>query len=374
MKKTWLAVALACGTLSLNAVADVSINGFASVKAGTALGSDDVKDGYTDEISFNNESLFAVQFQSDLGDKLSVTAQVMARGNNDYNANFEWAFITYQATEAWRFNAGRLRTPFYKYSDFRDVGYAYDWLRTPQSVYSLGFDTIEGVSAYHNGSIGELNSTLQLVFGAYDGQYRVAGVLSPTQINEIKGITWEVGQDWLTLRLAYLNGKVSVTSDALTPLLTGLNQAGLGSVARAIDFNEENGTFFGAGLSFDRNNWVAVTEFTKVTVDDSFYGDQKSFYASLGYRFGAVTPYVSYEIDDDKAKTFIYSGLPANLPVRTVIAGVVDSQEWDHKTVNVGLRYDFHPSAAFKVQYSSSDDNTDNLTPSNIAVGVDVVF
>lgn len=373
MNKKWLATWVALACCSGMAAAEVNINGFASIKAGKA-GSGDSLYGYTDEIDFKNESLFAVQVQSDLGEKLSVTSQILARGRNDFDAEFEWAFLTYQLTDEWRLNAGRLRTPFYKYSDFRDVGYAYDWLRTPQSVYSLGFDTIEGVSLYHSGSIKDMQSNLQLVFGAYDGETSVAGTISPAQINNVVGATWELSQDWLSVRVAYLIGDVSINAQGLTPLLTALNDVGLGSVAQAIDFNEDDGSFFGFGLNYDRNDWLMVAEYTHVKVEDSFYPNQDSYYVSLGHRFGSVTPYISYEKDEDDAKPDIYAALPANFPLRPTIAALVNWMQFDNTTWNLGLRYDFHPAAAFKVELTSAKDKLSNKKDSLMAVGVDLVF
>ncbi len=373
MKKTWLATIIATAVASAAAQAEVNINGFASIKAGKASSGDTLY-GYTDEIDFKNESLFAVQFQSDLGEKLSVTAQLMARGNNDFDAEFEWAFLTYQLDDAWRLNAGRLRTPFYKYSDFRDVGYAYDWLRTPQSVYDLGFDTIEGVSLYHSGSIGEIQSNVQMVFGAFDGEVNLQGTPSPAQINNIVGASWELSQDWLSVRLAYLVGKVSVDASVLGQLFGALNGVGLNSVVKSMDFDEDDGSFFGVGMNYDRNDWLMVAEFTHVEVKDSFYANQDSYYVSVGRRFDNVTPYVSFEKDDDESKPQIYAGLPANFPLRLPIATIVASQEYDNTAWNMGVRYDFHPAAAFKVEFTSSKNNTTDQKDNLIAVGVDLVF
>ncbi|RVU42075.1 porin [Rheinheimera riviphila] len=373
MKKTFLATMVAVALCSTAAKAEVNINGFASIKAGKA-GSGDSLYGYTDEIDFKNESLFAVQFQSDLGEKLSVTAQLMARGNNDFDAEFEWAFLTYQLDDAWRLNAGRLRTPFYKYSDFRDVGYAYDWLRTPQSVYDLGFDTIEGVSLYHSGTIRDMQSNIQLVFGAYDGEVTLQGTKAPAQINNIMGASWELSQDWLSVRVAYLVGAVTVDAPVFNPLFNALNGVGLNSIVKAIDFDEDDGSFFGLGMNYDRNDWLMVAEYTHVKVKDTFYANQDSYYVSLGHRFDSLTPYISYEKDEDDAKPEIYAGLPANFPLLLPIASIVMGQEFENTSWNVGMRYDFHPAAAFKVELTSSENNMTNQKDSLIAIGVDLVF
>jgi hypothetical protein len=111
-----------------------------------------------------------------------------------------------------------------------------------------------------------------------------------------------------------------------------------------------------------------------VKVEDSFYANQDSYYVSLGHRFGSVTPYISYEKDEDDAKPDIYAALPANFPLRPTIAALVNSQQFDNTTWNLGLRYDFHPAAAFKVELTSAKDKLSNKKDSLMAVGVDLVF
>ena len=383
IKKSMLALALA-GLFATPAYAEVTINGFASIKAGMTMGSDEQLYGYSDELDFKNESLFAVQLMSDLGDKLSVTAQLMGRGAEDFDVGFEWAFVSYQVSDSLRINAGRLRTPFYKYSDFRDVGYAYDWLRVPQGVYGLGFDNIEGLSLYHTTQLGSFDSSFQLVAGAYNGEATISGTKVNAEIQDIVGVTWELGKDWYNLRAAYLLGKVTVGAEAvqLQPGVTfgdffaGLSGVGFSALVDEIDINEEDGAFFGLGFTADKNDWLLVAEYTLVKVDNSFISDQKNFYVSLGRRFDSITPYVSFEKEDNEAKTEIYSPYAAVLPAQLLVpvAGIVQSQAREATTYNVGLRYDFHPSAAFKVQYSSEDDEIADLRQNVLAFGVDLVF
>ena len=383
IKKSLLALSLSA-LLAAPAYADLTINGFASIKAGMTLDSDDTLYGYDDSLDFKNESLFAVQLMSDLGDKLSVTAQLMGRGADDFDVDFEWAFISYQLTDEVRINAGRLRTPFYKYSDYRDVGYAYDWLRVPQSVYGLGFDNIEGISFYHTTQLGSFDSNLQLIAGAYDGDATVSGNSVDAEIKNVLGVAWELGRDWYSLRAAYLRGKVTIDAQSaqLQPgvtfgdFFTGLSGAGFGALVNEIDINEEDGAFFGLGFTADKNDWLLVAEYTTVTVDNSFIADQKNFYVSVGHRFDSITPYISYEKEDNEAKTEIYTPYLATLPPQLLlpVAGIVQSQARKATTYNLGLRYDFHPSAAFKLQYSSEDNKIADLRQDVLAFGVDLVF
>jgi hypothetical protein len=89
-----------------------------------------------------------------------------------------------------------MRVPFYRYSDFLDVGYAYRWIRPPKSVYNLAFSTYEGVSFVYNSQLGSWDSTLQLIGGAYSGDVATFTDNDPAKLNAITGINWTLAYDW----------------------------------------------------------------------------------------------------------------------------------------------------------------------------------
>ena len=375
LKRKLLAITIAA-TLCGTSQAAVDINGFASIKGGMALSSDDSLYGYDDNFSFKNESLAALQVKSDLGDKLSVTAQILGRGANDWDTKFEWAFLSYDLTDSLRVNAGRLRTPFYKYSDFKDVGYAYDWSRVPEAVYNLDFDNIEGVSLYRTATLGSFDSTLQFIAGSFDGDAVVTGLTVQAKIDQILGATWELSKDGISARLAYLVGKTSLSNADVDGLVGILAQSGLSAVASAIDVDEENSSFMGLALSLDKNDWVGVAEITRTEVDDSLIAEQNGYYVSLGHRFGSLTPYVSYEKRDNDAKREITNMLPQGVPAQLLlgVSQAVDRFEVKRDAWNLGLRYDFHPSAAFKAQVTRLSNDITNDDASLITLGVDLVY
>lgn len=380
----YLSVAVAFSMVGSVALADTTINGFASVKAGMTTGSNDRLYGYDDSFDLKNESLFAIQLKSDLGDNLSVTGQLMGRGRDDFDVSFEWAFLTYTFNEETSVSAGRLRTPFFKYSDFKDVGYAYDWLRTPQSVYSLGFDNIEGVTVYRTGQIGGMDSSLQLIYGNYDSDTRFGGAEIEAEIEGITGLTWELTQGSLSARIAYLIGDTTFQTNpvVLAPgftignLFTTLNQIGASALTSSLDIQQDSSSFFGLGLTYDNSDWIAVAEFTRAEVEDSFTPVLDSYYVSVGKRFGSFTPFVSFEKDENEALTDLYTAYQAILPPQLFVPvkALVDSQGSETETWNMGMRYDFHPSAAFKAQFTEQENQLTGNRQSLISVGVDLVF
>lgn len=373
LKRKLLAAVIAASFCGASQAA-VDINGFASIKGGIALSSDDELYDYDDNLSFENESLAALQVKSDLGDKLSVTAQIVGRGSEDWDAEFEWAFLSYELTDNLKFNAGRLRTAFYRYSDYLDVGYAYDWARVPRSVYDVTFNSIEGASAMYSNTLGNYDSNVQFSIGTLRDDINTGELVLDGEINNVAGVTWELSQDSHSFRAAYFRGKATINADELDNFMSLLSTQGLDGVAQDIDVKDETAWFMGLGFNLDKNNWVVVSEITKTDIEDSYAAESLSYFLSVGYRFNNLTPFVSFEKDDNKAKTEIYDNLPISSPFYAPVVSLVNSQEEDINSINVGIRYDFHPSAAFKAQYTNADNKTADRKDSILVVGVDLVF
>jgi predicted porin len=384
------AVLLALGFSSVAANANLQFNGFASIKAGTTLDSDKSLFEYDDSLSFKPESLFALQTTADLGEGLSATTQIMARGENDYEVNFEWAYLTYQLNDNSQLKAGRLRIPFYRYSDFLDVGYAYNWMRPPTSVYSLPFSTYDGLSYIYNHLIGDWDSSIQLTYGSYEGDVSLISDADPSKLESITGINWTVGNDWLTARAVYMvaDTTISFENDDSGVLIQGLGLISSVFPAHAdrLAVESDNGSFMGLGISADRNNFLIDVEVTQVEVEDSLVAKQEQYYASVGYRMDSMVVYASIEHREDSHDFSMQSTLPDTVdlpigpdgalvpaPIKSTFQQLLASQEQETDTMSVGLKYEFHPAASFKMDYTSRDTKGAEEV-GVISFGVDLVF
>ena len=386
MKKLSVAVAI-CAVLTSSYVnADVRINGFASIVGGKSLDSDRSLYGYDDDISFKNESIFALQLSADLQDKLSATAQIVARGEDDFDADFEWAYLTYEFTDQLQLSAGKMRVPFYRYSDFIDVGYAYRWIRPPESVYSLPFSTYEGLSLLYNSQLGDWDSTLQVIYGGFDGDIETVTYNDEAELNDIAGINWTLSYDWFSARAAYLTGDTSIqlgemneNGDAsagaqINALESLLRQSGLNTLADDIAIDEDKGTFIGIGFSIDYNNVLFDTEYTQFEVENSVLTKQSQYYASIGYRMDEVTVHFTYEDNDDKHDSSRFDPIESVPSLNSAINSVLYALRSKGNVYTVGTRYDFHPSAAFKIDFSRYENDKTNTDTDVLAVGIDLVF
>jgi len=391
MKNTLAAaIVLALGaTSSLAQAADTRINGFASVVAGVTTDEDTSMFGYNDNISFKPESLFALQIASDLGDGLSATAQIMSRGSNDYAAEFEWAYLSYEISDSTQINAGKLRIPFYRYSDFLDVGYAYTWARPPQAVYSLVFSTFDGLSIVNNHTLGNWDSSIQVIYGSYDGSVDLVSDEDPATLNNMMGINWTLTYDWFTARAIYAQAETSISfennEDPDRLLNNGIDLVGniFPQVASDLNVDEDIGSFIGLGFAVDYNNLLIEAEFTTVDVEDSIVAKQEQYYVSVGYRIGDFTIYAITEHGEDTNEgDYDHSSvMPVSLDIpnygtvypQATYQTLIASQEETIDTATIGTRYNFHPSAALKLDITSTKINDADAT-NVLSVGVDLVF
>ena len=91
------------------------------------------------------------------------------RLDNTYRPIVEWANIKYQATPDLSLRFGRIALPMFLAADYRKVGYAYPWARTPVEVYgAIPFSNSDGVDATYRWNRGGLKNVTQAFIGHTD--------------------------------------------------------------------------------------------------------------------------------------------------------------------------------------------------------------
>lgn len=338
--------------------AEINFSGFASINAGKVLSGSGVPQYglepqfladypivsvYTEDISFKPESLFGIQVSAELGGGLSATAQLVGRGANDFEPEFEWAYLSYAVNDNWTIQAGKKRLPLFYYSDFYDVGYAYVWMRAPADNYTWQIFNYNGINALYTGEIGDWSITGNLYTGKEDDKENK--LLSefffgePTREiwKDIYGGVLQASYEWFEVRTTYM---------------TYTNQRYRSGVPQLWDGKDERtGKFYGISLNGDWGDYFVLTEFNRLDLG----GNLDTRMVTLGYRYNDFTPFVAYSAFEEDA----------------------DDGE-DHSTVSVGLRWDFHPSAAFKVQYDKVEDKSFDLAVAGdskaLTIGIDTIF
>lgn len=385
--KALLSLAIAA-SFSASTMAEIHINGFGNINAGITS-SDDAFLGYDDTTDFSNESLFAIQVSGDISDKFSATAQILARGNNDFSPDFEWAYLNYDINDNWSAQAGRFRLPLFSYSDSLDVAYSYHWVTAPSVVYNVPFNNIDGFKIVNTTNFNNWDLNTSLSVGQYKGTTLGAdnvgrnSVLLSTQLSNMewtfRGV---IGRTTATVDLTQ-----STLEDGQT-LGAGFNAieaAGFNDLADNLRIDEDSGEFYGVSFMYDNMDYFFGGEATSIRLNNTFANDDDAFYITAGARFNKWTPSVTYEHFEssgdvkfaDQIAAISASGLPTESVqgLSAIAMGAQMAQLEDYDVITATLRYDLDSGIALKGDLSKvSHDNNDSLDATLLRIGVNFVF
>ncbi len=332
------------------------------------------------------DSNLGLQATAKFSDRLSFTVQGLVRkvAKDSYGAELAWAFAKFKATDEVDIRVGRIGLPVYMISDFRNVGYANTMIRPPAEVYrQVNGGALEGIDVIWQHTFGDTTLTSQ--FGYGNATTRSPGN-STVKFHPATALHIIAEHEPFTFRFGRADAKFSVENNApLNGLLATLNSVGLGAVARDLKVTDCDGSFTSVGMTMDYKNFLIQAEYAVRKTDTRVVMDTTSYYAMLGYRVGKFTPYYYYgNTKQDTPRT--YAGLPTTGPLAALTAGVNSVVKSALQSTNaVGVRWDFHKSAALKVQidHISPRDGAGAFVnvkpgfsgPVNVyAAGIDFVF
>jgi opacity protein-like surface antigen len=314
--------------------------------------------GFSHSWSADVDSRLGAQVTANFTPRISAMVQAIAelRDDGTYSPEVEWANVKYRFTPDFYIRLGRIAFPSFLVSDYRNVGYANPWVRPPLEVYSLvPVDANDGVDASYRLRAGEFTNTVQVTYGQRDVRETSGSI---DKARRVWGITDTVERGSLTVRGTYQHGNVTVASiNALFAAFRQFGPAGI-ALANKYDSDAKPFDFVGVGGIYDPGGWFVMGEWG-TTESHSALGKRSAWYGSGGYRFGKITPYVTYaETRADSntsdpglnASAFppelagAIAGLNAglNAVLRTIPV---------QKTLSIGARWDFWKNVDLKLQY-----------------------
>ena len=349
--------------------ADLNLSGFLSVGGGMVDDENSLSYGGYDEEDFTlDDNLLGIQISGNVSEKLTATVQLTARSENDYEVDAEWAYLSWQATENSKIRAGRLRTPFYMYSDFLDVGYAYSWISPPREVYYLPFNNVSGVDFYTTATLGIFDTSFQAYFGGFDDELDLDndGTMEEAQTRNQMGIAGTIGKDWWTLRAAYHQADLSIDVTGITMPVFGtlgafasaLSNSGFESNANNLLVDDDKATFAEIGLNIDTGRFVAAIEYVEFDPENTLLAKNKRGYVMGGVRFGDWLVHLTGSQSRDDA-SHPEAGIPVSqqtAPLIGALQAVAESQAVDRDVVSIGTRWDVTTGTALKFQIDDVDD------------------
>lgn len=318
------------------------------------------------DISWRPDSLIAGQWQGRWTDEWETTVQLVLkdRYDNSLSKSLEWAFVRYRPWDDLDLRIGRLGTDFFMLSDYRQVGYAFPWVRPPHDTYGLlSLYHFDGLDITKRFDVGDARLTLKLLSGnarqSYPTSNQSADLIDldfdPSGIN----LSLEQG-DW-KWRYSYV--EVHINNNYTYKLYDALLEAApywpaAEALASSVNTQNKRFNYHELGVTYDNNTWVLQAEAMQLHSQTVLLPNNQFWYLSVGRRLGDFSVYITRAQANTQGKPNTVTG-PSGYPEplnsqlaylvavsqRSLNGGRIIQDSW-------GLvgRWDFTPKMALKLQ------------------------
>ncbi|BCR22958.1 hypothetical protein [Aquipseudomonas alcaligenes] len=322
-----LAICLASTSAFALEQGEALINGFGTVGVTHLGGEDDGRSygisGQTND-SWRGDQLskFGAQLTYGVTDTVGLTLQTTAKAYGDeWKANLEWAYLSWQSTDNLMMRFGRLRTPVYMYSESIDVGFSYPWLRLPDEVYSqVQLSNYEGADIVYNLPLSFATLSFQLAGGiAKNRDYYIYDEEFDIDYDNVFGSSVSLAtNDFGTFRVGYVEADIDTDiSGSFTDIFGNPDTASL------LALDKDKGKFTSIGYQYDNGTWLTANEWTSRVIENDGSNSTDSFYLMGGRRFGDFLAHVTYaQLDEDEGRQSSWTlGLNYNILPTVVLKG-----------------------------------------------------
>ena len=333
--------------------------------------------GHTSEWHAGVDTKLGGQLDIQFNTAFSAVLQVVVQRQNDnaWTPEIEWANIKYQFNDELSLRIGRTMLPTFMVSDTRQVGYANPWIRGPQEVYQLNpLTNLDGLDLAYSLELDNGRNTLQLNLGQTDGDIVHNGEITARDVIVISN---SFEYDFATFRLSYLHATIDLNIKEADALINDYGT--LGDALSLIPGQEDNAAeakalstryviegdsveLYSAGIKLEPGNWLLMGEWGHVS-ETGALAEVQGGYTTLAYHFSSLMPFLTLaEVNGDTPDEpgLSTTGMPPSL------ASTVDQMNQGlnlllfqasaaQKSITAGIRWDFHPGAALKLQYQHID-------------------
>lgn len=316
------------------------------------------KAGFSKDWSPEVDSRVGAQLSFNLDKRWSAVLQVVSERNlqSSWKPVVEWANVKYQASPEFSVRLGRIALPMFLAGDYRKAGFALPWVRPPVELYgALPVSSSDGVDAIYLWQAGGMKHSTQAFYGSTKRQL---GPGYQADSRGMFGIAHTVTSGALMLRGGVITS--SLTVNVGQELFGGLRQFGpVGQgLADRYEIRDKRVLVVNAGLSYDPGDWFVMAEAGRFNYNSAL-GDFYGAYASAGLRLGAWTPYVqagrTHALMPTQVGGVPLAGLPpAAAASAAYLNGYLNSYLSaipQQDSVALGVRWDFSPGMALKLQY-----------------------
>jgi Gram-negative porin len=268
--------------------------------------------GHDDQGSWSS-SRIGLNLNAQINKRVRFATQMFASKDDSFGLNINWGFIDINLNDELNLRTGKIKFPAGLVNEYVDVGYTLPWITAPAVIYS---------------ELGAPNGP-QMTRESYTG----ASLLGSSSVDD-----WTLGADLFTGEVELEGAKVrelaglSLTADwDDTVLLKASAYEGTmrGTTNLSMEGAKHKGTML--GLKADWNDVIVYAEHAMITMGNLDMMKATSWYTTVGYQMGKFLPHLTYQSYEQ---------------------GKGSMQEDAQNIVTAGLRWDWMPSVALKVELS----------------------
>jgi hypothetical protein len=307
------------------------------------------------------DSVFGLQLNLTVSDSIEVVTQGVTRRNadNTWEPSLNWAFLKFSPDDSWSVRVGRVGVETSHNSDSRLIGYSYLPVRpAPELLGSTPQDWLDGFDVLYRRPVGDALFSAKAFHGYQAARVNGGAGAGAVRIpqNDVTGLFFGVIAGDLHVRFGGGIARIRNNGDT-QPLIDGLRATGLPSAlaaAHQLDAKDRMVRFGLVDAALERGPWrLYAAHFRQDAPDDSvILVDTRSLSALAGYRLGDFTPYATASHVTTSRVAFS-TGLPSVAPLdvldRAALA-TADGAQFSQRSLGLGVRWDFAPNRALKVQ------------------------
>lgn len=318
------------------------------------------------------DTMLGLQLNADLPGGFDAVAQMVFkdRVSDETADNLEWLFLRYRPNRDWAFRVGRLGLDLYMLTEYRDVSYAYPWVRPVPEFYNLisSISRYDGADISYRTRFGDTMFEAKLAYGNTDAALQGAEQQVELKLEDIKALTLSLsGTDWL-VRAAVAEASTTGTNHEAEQLLYALRTLpsqlwpDAAAIADEIEFVDRTSRYYALGAQYDDGTWLLQSELGYTETDWKLLQAYVSGYVSLGRRvedftfYGVVASVQNTEDADVLPQPQILPLLPAQQQAQ--LMGLYQAAQYtyelsrlDQTSYTLGVRWDFYEDMALKLQW-----------------------
>ncbi len=300
---------------------------------------------------FGADSILGVQASRSFDAGFDLTAQAILREDQSGHVDprLAWAFVRFAPLADLEFRLGRMRAPFFMFSESIWINYANIWVRPPTEVYGLNpFSDLDGADLMWHSRVNGFDVEVRPFIGRSLLELRTRRA----KLKRIVGLNLALFRNDFSLHLGHAESPFSLpwNDQVYLGVSQALRSAGFGQVADEMSGDDGYARFDALGLQWDNGRYLAIAEFARREVN-RYIPTAHGWELTLGRRLGPLTAYgvLARQTQDSPAADADLSAIP---PLQSALDLFNATRNSAQSSLTAGLRWDFDRHAAIKLEFS----------------------